>query len=235
MKRPFRQRQLEPAVEIGGHDGQRNLQRRKIRRHRVGQELEAEFFRVHQRRLAEGAGEKLRQRAGARLHQPPPDLAGIVGERDYIMADILAAHAGRIGGADQRADRGAGDGDGFDPHLVEGLDHRDVRKPARPAAAERKREGFHRHTLSLREEWAAAGAVLLMRSRLWPRLPAPRPGLLHEDPGQDYAPVLTANSQAFAASGRTSVALAAATALVAVPSRTRPTMPCRIAAMRKKL
>ena len=42
-------------------------------------------------------------------------------------------------------------------------------------------------------------------------------------------------ASAFAASGRTSGAMAAAFSLVAVPSRTRPTMPCRIAASRKKL
>ena len=49
------------------------------------------------------------------------------------------------------------------------------------------------------------------------------------------APASRANAQAFSASGRTSGAMAAALALVAVPSRTRPTMPCRMAARRKKL
>ncbi len=85
----------------------------------------------------------MRQRAGARFHQPASDFAGIVRERDDVVADVLAAHAGRIGGADQRADRGAGDGVRLQSHLVERLDHRDVREAARAAAAERKREGFH--------------------------------------------------------------------------------------------
>ena len=44
-----------------------------------------------------------------------------------------------------------------------------------------------------------------------------------------------ANSQALSASGRTISALAGANSDVAVPSRTRPMMPCKIAAMRKKL
>src|SRR5262249_2957032 len=44
-----------------------------------------------------------------------------------------------------------------------------------------------------------------------------------------------ANDHATVASGRTMSALAAACSLVAVPSRTRPAMPCRIAAIRKKL
>ena len=109
MQRPLRQRHLQTAVQIRRHDGQRDLQRGKVRRHLLGQELRAEFFGVHLRRLTEGAGEKMRERAGARLHQPAPDFAGIVRERDDVVADVLAAHAGRIGGADQRADRGAGD------------------------------------------------------------------------------------------------------------------------------
>src|SRR5262249_27332173 len=50
-----------------------------------------------------------------------------------------------------------------------------------------------------------------------------------------HAPAWEANSKALAASGRTSCALLAASALVAVPSRTLPAMPCMIAARRKKL
>src|SRR5262249_56140340 len=49
------------------------------------------------------------------------------------------------------------------------------------------------------------------------------------------APAARANSQAFAAIGRTICARAGATSLVALPSRTRPTMPWIIAVMRKKL
>src|SRR5215472_2946295 len=50
-----------------------------------------------------------------------------------------------------------------------------------------------------------------------------------------HAPAWEANSKALAASGRTSCALLAASALVAVPSRTLPAIPCIIAARRKKL
>ena len=49
------------------------------------------------------------------------------------------------------------------------------------------------------------------------------------------APAARANSQAFAAIGRTICARVGANSLVAVPSRTRPTMPWMIAVMRKKL
>src|SRR4029453_5362288 len=100
----------------------------------------------------------------------------------------------RIGGADQSADRGAGDGGGLLAHVVERFQHRDGGDPAPPAAAEPKGETL-RH-----------------------RAPASR-----------------ANSQALTASGRTSGAMAAPVSLVAVPSRTRPTMPWKIAARRKKL
>src|SRR5262249_57655586 len=48
----------------------------------------------------------------------------------------------RIGGADQRADRGAGDGGGLLAHVVERFEHRDMREPARAAAAERKGEAL---------------------------------------------------------------------------------------------
>ena len=112
---------------------------------------------------------------------------------DGVAAHLAAAHAGGIARADERADRGAGDGDRLDAHLVERLGHDDMGEAARPAAAERQRHGFH------------------------------------------FAPASRAKRQAVSASGRTICALAAACSLVAVPSRTRPAMPCRIAAMRKKL
>src|SRR4029079_5517535 len=53
--------------------------------------------------------------------------------------------------------------------------------------------------------------------------------------GFHLAPASRAKRQAVSASGRTICALAGACSLVAVPSRTRPAMPCRIAAMGKKL
>src|SRR5260370_1000265 len=81
---------------------------------------------------------------------------------------------------------------GRDDELVERRDHGDMGEPARPAAAEREREGLH-------------------------------------------APASCANRHAVAASGATMAALAGAYSLVAVPSRTRPTMPWKIAARRKKL
>ena len=183
-----------PPIEIGGDDGQRNFELVEIIRHAVGQELSAEFFRIDQGGTAEAHAEQVCKRAGARGDEPAEHVRAVVGEPDDEATDLLARHPGGIGGADQRADRRAGDGDGLPAHFVERFEHRDMREPARAAAAKREREAL-RH-----------------------RAPASR-----------------AKSQAVAASGRTSGAMAAAVSLVAVPSRTRPTMPCRIAARRKKL
>ena len=119
------------------------MQRGEIRRHLWRQELRAEFFRVELRRLAEGAGEQIAERAGARGNEAAPDFARVMGDGDDVAADVLGAHAGRIGGADQRADRGAGDGGGLDAHLVERLEHRDMGKAAGAAAAEREGETLH--------------------------------------------------------------------------------------------
>src|SRR5262249_54809749 len=151
-----------------------------------------EFFRVDQRGAAQADIEQVGEGAGAGRDQATEDLGAVVGEREDEAANILARHAGGIGGPDQRADRGAGDGGGFAAHLVDRLEHRDMREPARATAAQCKREA-----------------------------------LAHR------APASRAYCQALTASGRTSGAIAAAVSLVAVPSRTRPTMPCRMAASRK--
>ena len=182
------------AIEIGGDGEQRNFELAEVVRDLLGQELLAEFFRVHQRGAAKAEVEQVGEGAGARRDEAAKDLGAVMRQHDDEAADLLAGHPRRIGGADQRADRGAGDGGGPRTHLVERFEHGDMREPARAAAAERKgKASAHR------------------------------------------APASRANSQASTASGRTSGAMAAAVSLVAVPSRTRPTMPCRIAARRKKL
>src|SRR6266446_6987296 len=182
------------AIEVGRDDGQGNFERAEIVRHLAGQELLAEFFRVDQRGAAEAQVEEIGKRARARRDQAAKNLGAVMGERDDEAADLPARHPRRVGGCDQGADRGAGDGGGLLAHVVERFQHRDVGEPARAAAAEREGKSL-RH-----------------------RAPASR-----------------ANSQALTASGRTSGAMAAAFSLVAVPSRTRPTMPWKIAARRKKL
>src|SRR5262249_786792 len=194
LERPGGETRLLPAIEIGGDDGQGNFELVEILRHLVGQELLTEFLRVDQRCAAEAQVEEICKRARARRDQAAENLRAVMGERDDEPADLPARHARRVGGRDQRADRGAGDGGGLLAHVVERFQPRDVGEPARAAAAERE------------------GKTLRHR-----------------------APASRANSQAFTASGRTSGAMAAAFSLVAVPSRTRPTMPWKIAARRKKL
>ena len=77
-----------------------------------GQELRAEFLRIEPRRRRNPPAKRSASLPARALHQPAPHLAAIMRERDHVVADVLAAHAGRIGGADQGADRGAGDGGG---------------------------------------------------------------------------------------------------------------------------
>ena len=62
---------------------------------------------------------------------------------EHVAADVVPAHARGISRADQRADRGPGNGRRLDAHVVERLDHRDMGEPARAAGAERQCEGFH--------------------------------------------------------------------------------------------
>ena len=57
-----------------------------------------------------------------------------------MRAQARRWNARRIGRADDGADRGAGNGDRPKLHLVERLEHRDMREAARPAPAERKRD-----------------------------------------------------------------------------------------------
>ena len=188
-------------MQVGRHDGERNLQVGETLRKQLADECVEEFRAVDRERIAEAGAENLRPRDRARRHHAAQHLAAVMRERKEMPPHRAAGEPRRIAGADHRADRGAGDHRGLHAHLVERLDDRDVGDPARAAGAEREREGFH--------------LSLTLRIHL--------------------APACCANSQAVAASGRTICARAGAFSLVAVPSRTRPTMPCRIAARRKKL
>ena len=132
------------AMQIGRHHRERNRKFREIRGDSFGQELLTEFLGVDLRSVAERSGEKIGERARARRDEPAHCFAAVVREADDVAANILAANPCRIGGADQRADRGAGDGDRLHAHLVERFDHRDMRQPTRTAATEREREGLHR-------------------------------------------------------------------------------------------
>ena len=172
LQRPGGEGRFLPPVQIGRDHRERNLQRGEILRHSFGQKLRAEFLGVELRRLAEGAGEQVGQRAGARGDQPARDLGAVMRQRDDVAADVLAAHAGGISGADQRADRGAGDGGGLYAQFVERLDHRDMREPARAAAAERERKRLHAPAPARTPRpWRRAGRTnrLWRRQRRWSR------------------------------------------------------------------
>ncbi len=102
---------LAPSIEVGGDDAERNAERAELGRYGIGQELLAQLLRIEPHRRGKIPAEKVADLAGACEHQPPPHLAGIVGEAEHMVAQRLAGHAGGIGGAGQRPDRGSRDGD----------------------------------------------------------------------------------------------------------------------------
>ena len=117
---------------------------------------------IDQHRIAQRCCEPLRQWRGARRHEAREDADAVMGERDDVAADRLAAHAGRIAGADQRPERGAGNRRRPQTQFVERLDHRHMGKRARPAHAERQRKGLrwwkcvrHRGRIHVAPAWRA--------------------------------------------------------------------------------
>ena len=135
-----------------------------LRRH----ELFAKLLGVDLRGLAKPPVQQIAEITGACGHQPAPRFAPIVREADDVVADILAAHACGIGGADERADRGAGDHSRPHAHLVERFDDRDMGEPARTAAAKRQSKRFHAPA------WEANSKALAARGRTSCALPPAR-------------------------------------------------------------
>src|SRR6516164_2151563 len=105
--------------------------------------MRTELFGVHLRHLADRTGEEVCEPAGARLDESAHGFAPVMREPDDVMADIFAAHAGRVGCRNERAKRGAGDRCGFYAQLIERLDDCDMGKAARATTAERERKGLH--------------------------------------------------------------------------------------------
>ena len=81
-------------------------------------------------------------RAGA--HHPPHHVGAVVRHVDGVAPHLAAAHAGGIARADDRADRGAGDGDRLHAHLVQRLEHRQfARAPRAPPPPSASANGLH--------------------------------------------------------------------------------------------
>ena len=66
------------------------------------------------------------------------EIEALLQHLDGVRADLLAAEPRGVGGGEDGADRRAGDDLGAQAELVEGFQHRNVRQPARAAAAERQ-------------------------------------------------------------------------------------------------
>ena len=128
----------------------------------VEQTLCRDEGRARRQRPEEAAGHAHARRVKV-AHQIEPLLQHLVG----VRADLLAAEAGGVGGGEHGADRGAGDDLGAQAQLVEGFQHRNVREPARAAAAERQADAGRSRALRRgRRRRADCGRALCSSGRL---------------------------------------------------------------------
>ena len=82
------------------------------------------------KRVAACALEEIGEAADAGAHQLAHDLRALSQDAFGKDPDRLAAHAGRIGGAEDGPDRGAGDRDRTNAHFVQRLQNGDMAEPA---------------------------------------------------------------------------------------------------------
>ena len=144
------------GVEVGRHDLERDLQLREVARqlrgqHHVEQRLGRQQGGVHRQDV-----EDLEDRLGARRDQQAGEAEALAAQDLLgVRANELGRQPGRVGGTEDRPDRGAGDDVGLEAQLIEHLQHQDVRQPARAAAAQRQRDrGPHAGSVGLRT-WMA--------------------------------------------------------------------------------
>ena len=137
----------------------------------VGQELSAEFFRIDQGGTAEVQVNRFAN-VPARVAMSRRNTSARLWASLDEASDLLARHPGGIGGADQRADRRAGDGDGLPAHSPSASSTAICASP-RAAATKREREALcHRAPASLAKSQAvrqagAPAAPWRRRSHWW--------------------------------------------------------------------
>ena len=81
----------------------------------------------------------------ARREQLADDVEALAQRLLGMRPDQLGRQPRGVGGAEDGADRGAGDDLGLQAQLVEHLQHQNMREPARAAAAQRQRDRRPRH------------------------------------------------------------------------------------------
>jgi hypothetical protein len=129
-------------MKVGREHGERDRKLAEIIGNRRRQEGRAEFFRIEQYRIAETCREQRGERARARSDQAGKGLGAVVCHRNRMAAHRPAGHSGRIGSGNGGADRGSGERNRLQAHLVERLDRDDLGEPARAPGAERERDGL---------------------------------------------------------------------------------------------
>ena len=105
----------------------------------LGPEAIEQPFAVEQHRIA--TREEIAETAHARLENGAEDLGAVAEGHKRMRAQAGRRYACRVSRPDDRADRGAGDGDRPKAHFIERFEHGDMGEAARSAAAERKRDG----------------------------------------------------------------------------------------------
>ena len=129
------------GIEVGRHDLERDLQLREVARdlrgqHHVEQRLGRQQGGMHRQDV-----EDLEDRLGARRDQQAGEAEALAGQDLFGMrANELGRQPGRVGGTEDRPDRGAGDDVGLEAQLIEHLQHQNVRQPARAAPTQRQRD-----------------------------------------------------------------------------------------------
>ncbi len=124
------------SMEVGGDQLQRNAGAGKIPRHFRGQHEVQQQLRLQQRRADRQNVEESLHRLGARCQQIARKAQALGQDLFGMRLDELGREPRGVGGAEQCAYRCAGNDLRLDAKLVEHLEHENVRKPARAAAAQ---------------------------------------------------------------------------------------------------
>ena len=133
-QRALGQDRLLLGVVVGGHDLERDLEVGEVARHRRGQHELEQRLGIEQGGADGQDVEDLEHRLRPGRQEVAGDAEALAQRLLGVRPDELGRESRCIGGAEDGADRGAGDDLGPDAQLVEHLQHQDVGEPARPSS-----------------------------------------------------------------------------------------------------
>ena len=138
-QRPLPEYDRRTAMEIGRNRREGQRQFLGEGRHSGRPEGGEKTLGVDEPRVA-AALDQVREAADARPEQPGHHLGAVAEHGQHVPAESRGRMPRGPGGADDRADGGAGHGDGAYARLVERLQHRQMGEAAGAAATERQRD-----------------------------------------------------------------------------------------------